>query len=160
MTRGSCVPRLGFGTVRGLCECASRGRGYTEKPISQPFGLVVRGAPGSIVWRRYSSGQHECQRRSQLFLTRKTKSPIFRALCVAIARARRSIFTPGKNFCTRLTDLRGPPSIACWSSFEPCRVLTKVRPKNYEGGMQAKSLPRPSPINTAKGHRPNRSPAV
>ncbi len=160
MTRSSCVPHSGAGDARGLRGCVSQLRAYTEKQTRQPPGLAVLRALESIRRRTASLGQLQRQHRSQLFPIRKNKVPGSRALYVAIAWAGPKLFTPGKKFCTRLTDLRGPPSIARWSSFETGRVLTKVRRTNCEGGMQADSLPKPSPINTAKGHRLNRSPAV
>lgn len=146
MTRSSCVPHSGSGETRDARDGVNLRRTHTEKHAST---------------RRDSSslGQKSRKCPSQRFPLKKTKSPSSRAIHVTTAAAGSRSFTAGKKFCTRLTDLRGPPSMR-WSSFEPCRVLTKVRPKNYEGGMQEKSLARPSPIHTAKGHRLNRSPAV
>jgi hypothetical protein len=147
MTRSSCVPHSGSGETRDVPDGVNLRHTHTEKQASS---------------RRDSSSLGQKSRKCwfQRFPLKKTKSPSSRTIHVTTASAGSPSFTAGKKFCTRLTDLRGPPSIARWSSFEPCRVLTKERPTNYEGGMQAKSLPRPSPINTAKGHRPNRSPAV
>lgn len=119
MTSVSCGSRSGAGEARS----ARRGAGRESEPTGE-LPLFRRPA----VSRRFFDGPARCSpwrsgsasgQQSDFFPNRKTRRAAPATSVVRGERRSLSLFPYSKNFCTRLTDSRAPPSIGSQSAFEP-----------------------------------------
>ena len=135
MTSMSCAPRSGGGGAT-----ASRdGAGFQEQPVGKLWPPRLSAAfsalPHGVSRPLYLSDSPSSCQQAASFPLRKNHAAAPGASLDPSEHAPSPLFPNSKKFCTRLTDLRGPPSIARWSSFETGRVLTKVRPTNCGAGI-------------------------
>ncbi len=125
MTSMSYGPRFEAGEIKALCIGVGRKDGRSGAHVLPRRTAVVRGlflGPKwfpYFKWLPYLQSALSARQRPEVFPHRKTCGSALEASPAWGERENAPLFPYSKNFCTRLTDTRAPPSIVGQSAVEP-----------------------------------------